>query len=344
MYKAFGLYTYIQKNRMKSVFLLASFVLLIHAVLFSLVLIFEAVSYEGTAEEIFEAAVDDIRYAWPAGIIVAGLWFVIAFLFHQKMIDFATRAQGIERRQEPKVYNTLENLCISRGISMPKLKIIESEGLNAFASGIRQGNYSVAVTRGLVEALSERELECVLAHELTHIRNRDTQMMVIAVIFAGIIAFIADIMFRRLDFPFGYSPQPARSQGRTERRGDGRGAVIIILIAIAVIAISWGVSVLIRFAISRSREFLADAGAVELTKEPDAMISALRRIEARAAIPDMPSRMHAFFIESPALNPGSGWFANHPSVDERVAALVEFAGGADLADRPLATQSKGPWS
>lgn len=288
MFKAYGLYTYIQKNRVKSVLLLASFVLLIHAVLFSLVLIFEAVSYGGTSPEIFEAAVDDIRYAWPAGIIVAGIWFVIAFLFHQKMIDFATRAQGIERRQEPELYNTLENLCISRGIPMPKLKIIETEALNAFASGIRRGNYSVAVTRGLIEALSERELECVLAHELTHIRNKDTQMMVIAVIFAGIIAFIADIMFRRLDFPFGYSPQPARSQGRTERRGDGRGAVIIILIAIAVIAISWGVSVLIRFAISRSREFLADAGAVELTKEPDAMISALRRIEARAAIPDMP--------------------------------------------------------
>jgi heat shock protein HtpX len=104
------------------------------------------------------------------------------------------------------------------------------------------------------------------------------------------------------------------------------------------------VSVLIRFAISRSREFLADAGAVELTKEPDAMISALRRIEARAAIPDMPSRMHAFFIESPALNPGRGWFATHPSVDDRVAALVEFAGGVDLADRRLATQPKGPWS
>jgi heat shock protein HtpX len=344
MYKAFGLYTYIQKNRMKSVFLLASFVLLIHAVLFSLVLIFEAASYGGTAEEIFGAAADDIRYAWPIGIIVAGMWFAIAFLFHQKMIDFATRANGIERRQEPELYNTLENLCISRGIPMPKLKIIESEALNAFASGIRQGNYSVAVTRGLIDALSERELECILAHELTHIRNKDTQMMVIAVIFAGIIAFIADIMFRRLDFPFGYSPQPGRSQGRPKRRGDGGGAAVIILIAIAVIAISWGVSVLIRFAISRSREFLADAGAVELTKEPDAMISALRRIEARAAIPDMPSRMHAFFIESPALNPGRGWFAIHPSVDERVAALVEFAGGADLADRPLATQPKGPWS
>jgi heat shock protein HtpX len=343
MYRAYGLYTYIQKNRMKSVFLLASFVLLIHAVLFSLVLIFEAASHGGTAEEIFEAAVDDIRYAWPAGIIAAGIWFAIAFLFHQKMIDYATRAEGIERRQEPELYNTLENLCISRGIPMPKLKIIESEGLNAFASGIRRGNYSVAVTRGLINALSERELEAVLAHELTHIRNKDTQMMVIAVIFAGIIAFIADITIRHLDFPFGYSPQPGRSQRRTQRRGEGGGA-IIILIAIAVIAISWGVSVLIRFAISRSREFLADAGAVELTKEPDAMISALRRIETRAAIPDMPSRMHAFFIESPALNPGRGWFATHPSVDERVAALVAFARGVDLTNRPLAVQPKGPWS
>jgi len=94
---------------------------------------------------------------------------------------------------------------------------------------------------------------------------------------------------------------------------------------------------------SRSREFLADAGSVELTKQPDAMISALRRIEAKAAIPGMPSRMHAFFIESPALAPQRGWFATHPSVDERVAALVQFAGGSDMASAPLAVEMKGPW-
>ena len=160
---------------------------------------------------------------------------------------------------------------------------------------------------------------------------------------AGIIAFAADLMFRRLDFPFGYSPQPGRSQRSSERRGEG-GAAIIIILALAVIAISWGVSVLIRFAISRSREYLADAGAVELTKRPEAMISALRRIEANAAIPDIQSRMHAFFIESPAVNPPSGWLATHPTVDERVAVLIEFAGGVELGGGNLATQAKGPWS
>jgi heat shock protein HtpX len=344
MYGAYGLYSHIQKNRMKSIFLLASFVVLIHAVLFSLVLLVE-VSYGGTAQQIFDAAIENMRYAWPAGVIAAAVWFAIAFLFHQRMIDYATRAKGIERRQEPELYNALENLCISRGIPMPRLKVIETDALNAFAAGIRQGNYSVAVTRGLINGLSASELECVLAHELTHIRNKDTQMMVIAVIFAGIIAFIGDIVFRRLDFPFGYSPQPGRSQRRSERRSEGgAGVVVIILIALAVVAISWGVSVLIRFAISRAREILADAGAVELTKNPDAMIAALRRIERQAAIADVPSRMHAFFIESPALNPQRGWLSTHPSVDERVAALVQFAGGVDLANAPLAVQRKGPWS
>jgi heat shock protein HtpX len=344
MYGAYGLYSHIQKNRMKSIFLLASFVVLIHAVLFSLVLLVE-VSYGGTAQQIFDAAIENMRYAWPAGVIAAAVWFAIAFLFHQRMIDYATRAKGIERRQEPELYNALENLCISRGIPMPRLKVIETDALNAFAAGIRQGNYSVAVTRGLINGLNASELECVLAHELTHIRNKDTQMMVIAVIFAGIIAFIGDIVFRRLDFPFGYSPQPGRSQRRSERRSEGgAGVVVIILIALAVVAISWGVSVLIRFAISRAREILADAGAVELTKNPDAMIAALRRIERQAAIADVPSRMHAFFIESPALNPQRGWLSTHPSVDERVAALVQFAGGVDLANAPLAVQRKGPWS
>ncbi|HEY7764881.1 MAG TPA: M48 family metallopeptidase [Aestuariivirgaceae bacterium] len=344
MFKAYGLYTHIQKNRLKSLFLLASFVLLIHAVLFSLLLIFQALSHGGSGQEILEAAMDDLRYAWPAGVVAALLWFAIAFFFHQRMIDFATRAEGIARHDAPELYNALENLCISRGIPMPRLKIIETEALNAFASGIRRGNYSVAVTRGLVNSLSERELECVLAHELTHIRNKDTQMMVIAVIFAGIIAFVGDVVFRRIDFPFGYSPQPGWSQRRSSgKRGQGGAAAIIILIALAVIAISWGVSVLIRLALSRSREFLADAGAVELTKEPDAMISALRRIEGQAAIPGMPSRMHAFFFESPAVNPLRGWLATHPSVEDRVAALVNYAGGSDLALKPLAVETKGPW-
>jgi heat shock protein HtpX len=146
------------------------------------------------------------------------------------------------------------------------------------------------------------------------------------VIFAGIIAFVGDIVFRNLDFPFGASP-------RRQRRGrdGGGGAILIIIAALAVILISWGISILIRFALSRSREFLADAGSAELTKNPDAMIAALRKISVKAVIPDMPSRMHAFFIESPAMQPAKGWLATHPPLDERIDALVRFAGGIDMS-------------
>ena len=340
MFRAYGLYSHIRRNRMKSALLLLSFVLLIHAVLFSLLLVLEAVTYGGTVDEIVTGALGSLRVAWPLGLIACAAWFLIAFAFHQRMIDFATRARGIERAAEPRLYNALENLCISRGIAMPRLKIIEAESTNAFASGLRPGNYSIAVTRGLIDRLPDRELDAVLAHELTHIRNRDTQMMVIAVIFAGIIAFIGDLTFRSLDFPFGYSPR--RHSGADRERGSGGGALVIILVALAVIAVSWGFSVLIRLALSRLREFLADAGAAELTLDPDAMIAALRRIEATASIEAMPSRMHAFFIESPAASPGRGWFATHPSVEERVEALVAFAGGIDKSAAAPAT--RGPWS
>jgi len=162
-------------------------------------------------------------------------------------------------------------------------------------------------------------------------------MMVIAVIFAGIFAFAADLTIRRWNFPFGFSPYrpPERENNRREN-----GAGLAIIVALAIIALSWGASVLIRFALSRSREYLADAGSVELTKNPDAMISALRKIEAHSAIPAMPSRMHAFFIESPARVQESGWFATHPTVDERVRALIAYGGGRDVA----VVAAEGPWS
>ncbi len=331
MFKAYGLYTHIQANRMRSALLLAGFVALLVALMFSFALIIEALGDDARLEIIVARAVYDVKQGWPLAFGVAGLWFCIAFLFHQRMIDYATGSAGISRSEAPRLYNLLENLCISRGIPIPRLKIIEDDALNAFASGIREGQYSVSVTRGLLDHLDDAEIEAVLGHELTHIRNRDTQLMVIATIFAGIFAFAADLTLRNWNFPFGFSPRRDRSQ--EDRDGSG-GAALAIIIALAIIAISLGVSVLIRFAISRSREYLADAGSVELTKNPDAMISALRKIEAHAVIPAMPSRMHAFFIESPALLPESGWLATHPSVEDRIRALVQFAGGRDLPAPP----------
>ena len=330
MFKAYGLYSHIRANRTRSAFLLAGFVALLLALMFSFALLIEAVSAPPGApfDRILARAIDDLKTGWPIGVAAAGVWFVIAYLFHQKMIDFATGAHAVSRAESPRLYNLLENLCISRGVPIPALQIIDSDALNAYASGLKEGQYKVAVTRGLITELTDAEIEAVLAHELTHIRNRDVQMMVIAVIFAGIFAFAADLTIRRWDFPFGFSPH--RPPRRDDDRREG-GAGLAIVIALAIIALSWGASVLIRFAISRSREYLADAGSVELTKNPDAMISALRKIEARSVIPTMPSRMHAFFIESPAMRPESGWLATHPSVEERIQALIEYAGGRDVA-------------
>lgn len=362
MFRAYGLYSHIRANRLRTVFLLLGFVVLLLAVMFSIALLFEAFEAGARAdayasfEQIAARAWSDLLRGWPIAVAAAGGWFFIAYLFHQKMIDFATGAVGISRAESPRLYNLLENLCISRGIPIPALQIMDDDALNAYASGISEGRYNIAVTRGLVETLTDAEIEAVLAHELTHIRNRDVQVMVVAVIFAGIFAFVGDLMVRNWNFPFGFSPH------RPSERDDGRrenGAGLAILIALLIIVLSWGASVLIRFAISRSREYLADAGSVELTKNPDAMISALRKIQAHSVIPAMPSRMHAFFIEDPALLPERGWLATHPSVEDRIAALVEFAGGQDLplgqsgriepsflpADgrNPLEPPGAGPW-
>jgi len=325
MFHAYGLYTHIQANRLRSLLLLSGFVVLLLALMFAIALLFEA-SQDGTLPQIMARALRDLEHGWPIAFGAAGLWFVIAYFFHQKLIDAATGASDVTREDAPRLYNLLENLCISRGIPMPALKIIEDGALNAYASGVREGHYSVTVTRGLLETLDDVEIEAVLGHELTHIRNRDVQLMVVAAIFAGIFAFVGDLVFRNWG-GFRFSPKRASEEGRD--RGGASGAGLAIVIALAIIALSWGLSVLIRFAISRSREFLADAGSVELTKNPDAMVSALRKIETQATMPNMPSRMGAFFIESPA-GKARALFATHPSIDDRVAALVRYAGGRDM--------------
>ena len=339
MFQAYGLYGHIQANRMRSALLLAGFVALLHALMFSILLIWSAL-LGGTFEEIVAGAWAQFARSWPIAVAAALIWFVIAYFAHQTLIGMATGAKGVSRSEGPKLYNMLENLCVSRGLAVPALQIIDSPSLNAYASGIREGQYVVAVTRGLIQTLSDDELEAVLAHELTHIRNRDTQLMVIAVIFAGIFAFFGDLIIRGWDFPYGWAPRSkgpgpwggSSSDSDSDRGSGGRsrgggGALLAIAVAIAIILITWGVSTLIRLALSRSREFLADAGSAELTKNPDALVRALRKIEANATL-DVPSRMEAFFIENPVSGRLSGAFATHPPIAARIAALQQYAGAA----------------
>jgi len=345
---SYGLYTHIQSNRRRSVMLLLGLFFLIYVMVYAGALLAESLQGDASLGWLLQAAGRDLLYALPWATGGTIIWILIAYKFHQSMIDALTGGHEITRMQEPRLWNLLENMCISRGIPMPKLKVMEDDALNAFATGLNEKQYSITVTSGLVRALDDQEIEAVLGHELTHIRNGDVRLLVIAVIIAGVIGFFAELFFRMMFYSRWGS---WRSRGSGNRKGSG-GAALAILIAVALIALAWFLSVVIRFSLSRKREFLADAGAVELTKNPDAMITALRKIENRGELEGATSAVMEMCVD----NPRSGFadlFATHPSVDTRVEALVKFAGGHDPG--PLAlpqpdemtpdqnTAVEGPW-
>jgi heat shock protein HtpX len=345
---AYGLYTHIASNRFRSMLLLGGLFLLVYVVVYAGALIIEVGRNAGGPVDYYlRVALVDVIHTLPYWTAAAALWIVIAYFFHQKIIDAVTGGEDVTRQQEPRLYNLLENLCISRGIPMPKLKIVETDALNAYATGLNQRQYAVTVTRGLLNALNDAEIESVLGHELTHIRNGDVQMMVIAVIIAGVVGFFAELLFRGFfnfgNFGWGSGrsswSSSSSSNDRSDRKGSGGAAIIVIIIAVALIALAWLLSQLVRLALSRSRELLADAGSVELTKNPDAMISALRKIEGRGELPGATSAVMELCLDNPREG-FSDLFATHPSVASRVQALVKYAGGHDPG--PLALPEPVP--
>ncbi len=336
---AYGLYTHIASNKFRSMLLLAGLFLLIYVLVYAGALLAEvAIRSDASVDYYLRAASRDLITAFPYATGIAALWIVIAYFFHQNMIDAVTGGEDVTRKQQPRLYNLLENLCISRGIPMPKLKVMDSPALNAFASGLNRRQYSVTVTSGLLSSLNDQEIEAVLGHELTHIRNGDVQLMVIAVIIAGVVGFFGELFFRMFtnlswnssggSWGSSSSRSSSSSSSDSDSKSSGGGAIIVVIIAVALIMVAWLLSQVVKLALSRSREYLADAGAVELTKNPDAMISALRKIENRGELPGATSAVMELCFD----NPREGFadlFATHPSVSSRVKALVQFAGGHD---------------
>ena len=323
MAAAYGLYTHIQSNKRRSIALLLGMFFLVYLMVFAGALLAEAMTQDAPLDRLLWQAWLDLLWAAPVATLGAALWIAIAWFFNQSLIDAVTGGREVTHKEEPRLYNLLENLCVSRGIPMPKLKVTEDAALNAFASGLNERQYSITVTTGLLAHLDDKEVEAVLGHELTHIRNGDVRMLVIAVIIAGVIGFFAELVFR-LFFQGGWR-WGGRSSGGSDR---GKGGGLAIVIAIALVVAAWLLSVVIRFALSRKREYLADAGSVELTKNPDAMISALRKIEGRGELEGATSAVMEMCID----NPRQGFadlFATHPPVEKRIAALAQFAGGRD---------------
>ena len=322
--KYFGLQSQIRRNNTNSVLILLMFPVVFLGLtwLFFFFTSLTQTHYIEAAEQYNLMSEVNFRFLRTIPWVLLGviIWFTVAWFSHTTMIDKATASLPLERKENKRVYNLVENLCIAAGITMPKVNIIEDDSLNAFASGISPKTYSVSLSRGIINKLDDKELEAVIAHELTHIRNRDVRLLIISIVFVGIFAFISEALFRSMRFG-------AISKGGNKKGGGGAAVIIALLLAI----VGYLVAILFRFALSRKREYMADAGSAELTRNPLALASALRKISADPTIEAVQRKDVAqMFIENPQIGNKkfkvsvSSLFATHPPIKKRIEILEQF--------------------
>lgn len=349
-----GLYGHIQRNTAKSLALLAGFFGLAFMFWFTLFVAYDAlfwwpktaggvVDLEARFYAIMTDALLRAVATWWVPMLIAAIWVAIALTWHANLIRLVTRARPVSRREQPRLYDLVENLAVTAGLPMPRIEIMPSSALNAYATGIGPDDAAIVVTRGLLTELADDELEAVLAHEMTHIINRDIRLMVVAGVLAGGLSILGASMAA---FLFGSSESDAwdHDDGTFAWPTIGLFAVIlavtVILVAFWMVAAVALFAALIKFAISRSREFLADAGAVELTRNPDALIAALTKIDGRDKVPVSSSNIQAmmFSFDSEDL------FATHPSIEARIDALKRHAGGRVRPPKSDGIRRFGDWA
>ncbi|WNZ25140.1 MAG: M48 family metalloprotease [Leptolyngbya sp. IPPAS B-1204] len=242
------------------------------------------------------------------GLIIAAVTNFVSWYSSDKIALAAYRAQPLSQAQAPELYAMVERLSQRAGLPMPRLYVVPSMGANAFATGRNPQNAAVAVTQGIVNLLPADELEAVIAHELSHIKNRDTLTQAVAATVAGAISYLAQVM--QFGMMFG--------GGRNREGGNPFGMLFAIILAPLAASV-------IQMAISRTREFEADAGAARLTGNPRALARALQRLEAGAR--QMPMQANPAFEPLLIINPFSGQFlanlfATHPSTEARIQNLL----------------------
>lgn len=333
-----GIQTQIQRNNFYTLLLL----LLFPAILLGMVWIFLAlVSYFGTyyydeygnMVNVFDAAVVNDYFLQTIPWVIGGVavWFLIAYCFNSSMVRQATGARPLERRENPRVYNIVENLCIAGGMDMPKVCVVDDPQLNAFASGIDRKSYTVTVTTGLLKVLNDEELAGVIGHELTHIRNHDTRLLITSIIFVGIVSAVISMVMHVIQNIFWFGGGNRHVSSDDDNKNSGLSVIIVLLIGLLCSAIAYVFVLLTRFAISRKREFMADAGGAELCQNPLALASALRKISNNPGLGRVEREDVAqLFIIHPRRHAQSvmsminGLFATHPSTEERIRLLEQF--------------------
>lgn len=247
-------------------------------------------------------------------VIISVVMSLVGYYSSDKIALASTKAREIKKEDNPYVYRMVENLCITAGMPVPRVHIIDSPALNAFATGRDPEHASIALTTGIINALENEELEGVIAHELSHIKNYDIRVMTIVVVLAGIIVLAGDMFWRAQWFGGGR---------RSNDRGGGQLGAILMVIGIVFLILSPIIAELIKLAISRKREFLADASGALMTRYPEGLARALEKISASPAKLETASTATAhLFISNPLKKKNfSKLFSTHPPVEERVKKL-----------------------
>lgn len=321
------MHTQIGRNNALSVLLLIAFPCIILGMVWLFLFIFEIIdsgAIEGECPINYELITYNFILAMPWVIGIVAIWFTIAYFCNASMIKNVVHAKPLDRKDNPRVYNIVENLCMSCGMEMPQVNIVEDSQLNAFASGINQKSYAVTLTTGIIDCLNDDELAGVIGHELTHIRNRDTRLLITSIIFVGIVATIMDIVIRMM-------LNAVLSGNRRNSKENGASMVVVLLISLICCLIAYLFTILTRFAISRKREYMADAGGAELCGNPLALASALRKITNHPGLEQVQREDVAqlFIMRGTRKRKGlsnllSGLFSTHPDPEKRIALLEQF--------------------
>jgi heat shock protein HtpX len=270
-------------------------------------------------------ATDSVPLVSQAGVVAAAAmaavsvgWSLVSLAVGDRLVLAMADAREIQKADAPQLYNVVEEMSLASGVPMPKVMVLETEALNAFATGTSVGHGTVVVTRGLLDKLSRDELQGVVAHEMAHLANLDTRYMVVVGVTVGLIALVCDMLLRTMSWGgFG------RSRSSGDKKGSGGGLLIVLLIVVAVLAPFAAKAV--QMAVSRQREYLADATSVQFTRNPDGLISALGKLAAAAApFPGVSRATQHLFIVNPVQTftaNSLALLATHPDVADRIARL-----------------------
>lgn len=296
------MYEEIGKNKRNSFLLIAAFVIFIIFLGF----VFGEVIYPGFG-------IPGLFIAFVIAIIFA----FFGYYFSDKIVLSISHAREVQKEEYPYLFNIIEGLAIAAGIPKPKAYVIEDTALNAFATGRDPEHSVIVVTTGIMKKLNREELEGVIAHEMSHIKNYDIRMMTLAVVFVGVVALLSDMMLRSILW------------GRHDNRGRGSLSIVFLVVGILLAILAPLIATLLKLAVSREREYLADASGAMLTRNPDGLASALEKISGDKEPLEAANKATAhLYISNPLKENNKGWFddmfATHPSIEKRISRLREM--------------------